>query len=64
MRIVIDPDKCIASGSCVLAAPELFAQDEDGIVVVLQTRPPVELHEQALAAIRACPAEVIWAEDD
>jgi ferredoxin len=64
MRIVIDADKCIASGSCVMEAPEVFSQDEDGIVVVLQERPPVELHEQTLAAIRACPAAVIWDEGD
>jgi ferredoxin len=64
MRIVIDADKCIASGSCVMEAPEVFAQDEDGIVVVLQERPPVALHESSLRAIRACPAAVIWTEDD
>lgn len=64
MRIVIDEDKCIASGSCVLECPEVFGQDEDGIVVVLQERPPKELHEGVEAAIRACPAAVIWTEDD
>jgi ferredoxin len=64
MRIVVDSDNCIASGSCVLEAPELFAQDEDGIVILLQELPPEELHERALAAVRACPAAVIWTEDD
>jgi ferredoxin len=62
MQISVDHDKCIASGACVLAAPEVFDQDDDGIVVVLQENPGPELEESALAAIRACPAAVIWTE--
>jgi ferredoxin len=60
MKISVDEDKCIASGACVLAAPDVFAQNDDGIVVVLQTDPPAELRAAALDAIRACPAAVIW----
>jgi ferredoxin len=63
MRVVIDHDKCIASGACVLACPEVFDQDEDGMVVVLQEYPPPECHEQVHAAVRACPATVIHTED-
>ena len=63
MRVTIDADKCIASGSCVLAAPEVFSQDDDGIVVVLQEAPPAHLQDPARQAMRACPAAVIWLED-
>jgi ferredoxin len=63
VRVTIDADKCIASGSCVLAAPEVFSQDDDGIVVVLQEAPPTHLQDQARQAMRACPAAVIWLED-
>jgi ferredoxin len=63
MKIVVDPDKCIASGACVLAAPDVFEQDDDGIVVIRQESPGPEFREQALAAIRACPASVIWDEE-
>jgi len=59
MRILIDEDRCIASGACVLACPEVFAQDEAGIVFVLDEEPPAEYHEKVLAAVRACPATVI-----
>lgn len=59
MRIAVDHDKCIASGACVLAAPELFDQDEDGIVVVRQEFPPPQSQEEAREAVRACPAAVI-----
>jgi ferredoxin len=34
MRVIVDQDKCIASGQCVLAAAGVVDQrDEDGIVV-------------------------------
>lgn len=59
MEIEIDQDLCIASGACVLAAPELFDQDEDGIVIVKQSTVPPELQEKAREAARACPAAVI-----
>lgn len=62
MRVMIDKDKCIASGQCVLASPEAFAQDEDGLVVILQERPSAELHDSVRAAVRACPAAVISTE--
>jgi ferredoxin len=33
MRVTVDQDKCVGSGQCVLAVPEVFDQrDEDGIV--------------------------------
>jgi ferredoxin len=59
VKVEFDPDKCIASGACVLAAPELFDQDDDGIVVLKQ-QPTAELEAGARAAVRACPAAVIW----
>jgi ferredoxin len=62
LQVNVDRDKCIASGACVLAAPEVFGQDDDGIVVVLQASPTAELEAKALDAIRACPAAVIWSD--
>lgn len=61
MRVIVDAEKCIASGACVLACPQVFAQDEDGIVVVLEPRPDPSLHEQVREAVAACPAAVIEA---
>jgi ferredoxin len=58
-RVIADRDKCIASGACVLACPDVFEQDEDGIVVVLNELPPPRLRDAADAALRACPAAVI-----
>jgi ferredoxin len=63
MRVTVDRDNCMASGACVRAAPEVFAQDDDGIVVIRRPSPSPELEEKARAAIRACPAAVIWSDD-
>ncbi|MET9294263.1 ferredoxin [Streptomyces sp. NPDC003077] len=60
MRVDVESDKCIASGVCVLAAPEVFDQNEDdGIVVVLDDRPAAERHEAVRDAAMRCPAAVI-----
>jgi ferredoxin len=61
VRVEIDADKCIGSGACVIACPEVFGQDDSGVVVLLQDSPGVELHEKVHDAVRACPAEVIEA---
>ena len=57
MKITVDQDKCVASGQCVLVAPEVFDQrDEDGIVVLLQEETQSgAVHEAA----RICPALAI-----
>jgi ferredoxin len=60
MRVEIHADRCIGSGVCVLVAGAVFDQrDEDGVVVLLDERPPDE-HQAAVhdAAVR-CPASVI-----
>jgi ferredoxin len=60
VRIVIDLDRCMGTGVCILAAPKVFDQSaEDGRVFVLEN---VET-EQHLAAIReavaACPSRAL-----
>ena len=53
MRIAADRDVCIGAGMCVVAAPALFDQDDEGIVVVLAgDAPDVEVRQ----AIELCPS--------
>ena len=60
MKVTIDQDKCVACGSCVFAAPDVFDQrDEDGIVILLDDSPPAELAEDVRQAASVCPALVI-----
>ncbi|QTO23422.1 MULTISPECIES: ferredoxin [Burkholderia cepacia complex] len=63
MKIKVDVDKCIGAGLCVLAAPKVFAQDEDtGLVILLQEEPAEDQHEAVREAARLCPALVISCE--
>lgn len=60
MQISVDIEKCCGAGQCVLAAPEVFDQrDEDGVVVVLDARPPAERHDAVRQAAQLCPAAAI-----
>lgn len=60
MKVIVDEDKCIGSGQCVLASISVFGQrDEDGLVVLLQEDPPVELHGEVRQAVSRCPAQAL-----
>jgi ferredoxin len=64
MKVIVDQDKCIASGQCVLNAGAVFDQrDEDGVVVVLDENPPAQESENVRKAVAACPAQVISVEE-
>jgi ferredoxin len=59
MRIEATPEVCIGAGNCVLAAPELFDQDDDGIVQVLQAEVPADQEDEAQEAVERCPARAL-----
>jgi ferredoxin len=60
MKVMIDRDKCIGAGQCVMTAPGVFDQDEDeGTVVLLQETPPDTSREEVRKAVNFCPARVI-----
>ena len=56
MKITANRDVCIGAGMCVMNAPEVFDQDDDGVVVLLTAEVPEE-HEAATArAVASCPS--------
>lgn len=60
MKVVVDQEKCIGSGQCVMLAPEVFDQrDEDGIVLLLESEPAAAQHDSVREAARVCPALAI-----
>jgi ferredoxin len=63
MKVTVDHDKCVGAGQCVLAAPEVFDQGEEGIVELLDTHPPAELDDAVRAATHMCPAQAIRMRD-
>ena len=65
MRVIASTGKCIASGSCVLASPQVFGQrDEDGVVYILREHPPLALLNSVRQAVGLCPAGVFHIEDE
>ena len=59
MKVELEADKCVASGQCVVAAMEVFDQDDDGIVMILNDRPEGADQESARRAAALCPARAI-----
>jgi ferredoxin len=63
-KVHVDEDLCIGAGQCVLVAPRIFDQDEQGLVVLLDATPPPELHDAARKAAKLCPARAITIEEE
>jgi len=59
MKVTIYEDKCIGSGQCVMIASEVFDQNDEGIVVLLDENPPSSEQSKVLQAARICPTSVI-----
>ncbi|QDQ15755.1 ferredoxin [Streptomyces spectabilis] len=59
MRITIDTDRCIGAGQCVLTAPGVFTQDEDGFSELLPAGADGADDPMLKEAARACPVQAI-----
>ncbi|SFS65447.1 ferredoxin [Saccharopolyspora flava] len=62
-QIVVDTTKCVGAAQCVLSAPDLFDQDDDGFVLVLEENPTGELAQSAATAATLCPSQAITVQD-
>ncbi|EID52346.1 ferredoxin [Saccharomonospora xinjiangensis] len=54
-----DREVCTGSGKCVLIAPEIFDQDDDGLVLLLDPEPDPRLHDAAKEAVALCPVRAL-----
>lgn len=64
MKVIVDQDKCVSSGQCVLNAGDVFDQrDDDGVVILLNDSPAAEPAENARRAAAACPDLAIEIEE-
>lgn len=59
MTVVVQRDACVGAGQCALVAPEVFDQDDDGIVMLLDSDPAGADLDLANKAVRLCPARAI-----
>ncbi len=58
--IRIHADRCISAGHCVVAAEDIFGQDDaDGVVLLLDENPPVARYRAVKEAERKCPTAAI-----
>jgi ferredoxin len=60
MHVEVNAAKCVASGQCVLIAPEVFDQREDeGTVMLLDDPPAPKNHDRVREAALVCPSGAI-----
>lgn len=59
MKVILDRELCCGAGQCVLSAPEVFDQDENGIARLLLAEPPPEQHDDVHEAALVCPRQAI-----
>jgi ferredoxin len=65
MRVVVDTEKCVAAGQCVIEASDIFDQrEDDGVVVLLEQSPAEDRADAALRAAELCPSAAITIVDD
>ena len=64
MRLVIDRDRCIGAGQCVLTDPEMFDQDEDDGRVVFLAERSEEVTPTISRAVGFCPSGALTLADD
>ncbi|MEU3465889.1 ferredoxin [Streptomyces sp. NPDC006733] len=64
MHVTADSTTCVTSSLCVYRVPDVFDQDAEGRVVVLDADPPVALQHEVLRARRGCPTRSIQVELD
>ncbi|MEU6444758.1 ferredoxin [Streptomyces sp. NPDC047046] len=59
MHVEVDQLKCVGPGQCVLLVPEVFDQDDDGIVALLDADPSPDHHDDVRESAAICPATAI-----
>jgi ferredoxin len=64
VKVMVDKEKCVGAGQCVLAADDVFDQnDDDGLVALLNANPPSDRLADVRHAAAVCPASAIAVED-
>jgi len=64
MHIEANRELCIGAGNCVLAAEDVFDQDDEALVVVLEEHPSSDRAAEVRNAVAQCPSGALRLEDD
>ena len=58
-RVAVDRDRCVGSNACEAPAPEIFAVDDDGVLVVLRPEAAEDELPDVPDAASACSARAL-----
>ncbi|MGY1592748.1 ferredoxin [Geodermatophilus sp. SYSU D00965] len=59
MRVVVDLERCVGSGTCELLAPEVFEVGDDGVVTLLRPEPGADQLAAVRDAVAQCPTQAL-----
>jgi ferredoxin len=59
VKVTLDRDLCCGAGQCVLSAPGVFDQNDDGIARLLVEEPAPEQYDDVREAALICPRQAI-----
>ncbi|MFC4054163.1 ferredoxin [Actinomadura syzygii] len=59
-----DKGACQGYANCVVAAPDVYDIDDDGVVVLLKESVPEEDRQRVEEAARSCPVSALAVEDE
>jgi ferredoxin len=63
MRVEVDRELCVGSGTCELLAPDVFEVGDDGVVRVLQPEPGQSDEDAVRDAVAQCPTGALGLTD-
>ena len=64
MKVTADKAKCCGHARCNVAAPDIFALDDNGYIAVVEIRVPEGMEGQARRGVRACPERALALDDE
>lgn len=59
MRVVLDVQRCQSNALCMMAAPSVFAVDEQGEVTILDAEPGDDVLPAVERAVKLCPTQAL-----
>jgi ferredoxin len=62
MKVVVNFDLCVSTGSCTQVCPEVFEIRSDGFLYILQEEPDESLRASVTEAEELCPTGAITIE--
>ena len=59
MKVGVDRDRCVGSGTCEALAPDVFEVDDDGVLRLLREEPADGEQSDVRDAVNACPTRAL-----